>query len=759
MPLDSTMEEDWTALGPEPSLAIAKQFWSAYSPSDPAIRLRFVMHDRSAPAVEQGADSMDAIWPLVVGLQGQGYECYYLSQITKTEGSGWGGQMKDEDVTGIRALAADFDKGLPTTWHEPPSITVHSSMVDGVQKGQALWLVSDCPVAEFRTAQERLIAHYGSDASIVNPSRILRLPGSLHQKGAPQLVTFIGDTAPTPRPLTQLLHGLPPVAPRKEKATGERGVASFTELMSLLPYVDPSVPQKPWLKIISATKNTDFIGAPEGGEDVMCQWAAGDFYNGPKDTVDAEGHPKWRPDGTPVNYEGEEDVRKRYRSNLNRASYGSLKWTAEQNGWKPNAGGYDPNDVFPGGINDQPGTTKPADPFAPELVQFNDANDEDDWPISVRDLLKRPVPRLPELIPGYLEKLVMTYFEGPGSSYKSRIALQDTVCVCIGRALLNEEPVEIAKGLYLSYEDDLDEVQRRLAAMIQSLKLTDAEIEMLHDNLDIWPMKQKPRVIIDVDHKGVATLTRFGKRVKHYLMQNKLAGHHTLIVFDGMLDAVSFGGNTMNETVTVSRVIREFDRWGADLNCSGIAIIHPSRAAERSDTAYSSSYAAAWTTKPRAIQKFKRHHVIEGQNIQDNTPYDKIKVRRFVSKRSHGKDGYHIDLQYRSGAMLAYAPAVGTMEPVDAAVRVVADYRNMYRILQNGKGAGSKGGHFVINAAHTIMQSFRQYAGEKQSPGQFILALKEAVKAEQLRYVNGEGKTKAGYELTAPVAPEEPNVE
>jgi len=59
MPLDNTVipQEDWIATAPEkpkrkrtikPDLAIAKEFWSAFSPDDPSIRLRFLKHDRSA---------------------------------------------------------------------------------------------------------------------------------------------------------------------------------------------------------------------------------------------------------------------------------------------------------------------------------------------------------------------------------------------------------------------------------------------------------------------------------------------------------------------------------------------------------------------------------------------------------------------------------------------------------------------------------------------------------------------------------------
>jgi hypothetical protein len=42
--------------------------------------------------------------------------------------------------------------------------------------------VEGCTIDQFRTLQERLIRAYGSDAAVKDPSRVLRLPGFIHQK-------------------------------------------------------------------------------------------------------------------------------------------------------------------------------------------------------------------------------------------------------------------------------------------------------------------------------------------------------------------------------------------------------------------------------------------------------------------------------------------------------------------------------------------------------------------------------------------------
>jgi len=87
----------------------------------------------------------------------------------------------------IRALYIDGDGiPLPEHWHAKPDFLV----IRDATHWHAYWLVSDCPVEAFRTAQRRLIAFYGTDPSIHDLPRILRIPGTWHQKSEPILVRF-----------------------------------------------------------------------------------------------------------------------------------------------------------------------------------------------------------------------------------------------------------------------------------------------------------------------------------------------------------------------------------------------------------------------------------------------------------------------------------------------------------------------------------------------------------------------------------------
>ena len=86
----------------------------------------------------------------------------------------------------MRAYIADFDKGLPETWHLEPSIIVRTSKVFGpegeIQKGQALWITEDRPIEEFEEGQRPLAVHYQSDPSISNPAEFCVFPAACIRK-------------------------------------------------------------------------------------------------------------------------------------------------------------------------------------------------------------------------------------------------------------------------------------------------------------------------------------------------------------------------------------------------------------------------------------------------------------------------------------------------------------------------------------------------------------------------------------------------
>ena len=103
------------------------------------------------------------------------------------------GGDRDEDISRVNAVFVENDSlsvkeqiARLEAFELPPSL-----MVKTAKSVHAYWLVKDVKVADFRAIQKRLVAKFDGDASCVNESRVLRLPGFNHCKGDPVMVECI----------------------------------------------------------------------------------------------------------------------------------------------------------------------------------------------------------------------------------------------------------------------------------------------------------------------------------------------------------------------------------------------------------------------------------------------------------------------------------------------------------------------------------------------------------------------------------------
>jgi len=109
--------------------------------------------------------------------------------------TGDGRGRKSENVTSVRALFLDLDGApLPTSWGLEPHIVVESSP----EKFHAYWVVSDCPREQFTPLQRALAARFNGDPAVCDLSRVMRLPGFWHCKGAPFLTQIIYESGAQP---------------------------------------------------------------------------------------------------------------------------------------------------------------------------------------------------------------------------------------------------------------------------------------------------------------------------------------------------------------------------------------------------------------------------------------------------------------------------------------------------------------------------------------------------------------------------------
>lgn len=190
---------------------------------DSIIRVR-ILPDKDQPQPKgEASGTVAELWPSIVGAQARGLGVFWLPNLCGFQGD----FAHDTDATGFLALFCDFDHGLPAEWHRNPDIIVHTRE----QHSHAYWCIAAGATAdEWQHAQCRLIAHYkGADPVIKNPSRLMRLPGTLHLKGEANLVTFESMLDPDDRmlgmlpALSEVLKGIPDVrvAEKPKRADAE----------------------------------------------------------------------------------------------------------------------------------------------------------------------------------------------------------------------------------------------------------------------------------------------------------------------------------------------------------------------------------------------------------------------------------------------------------------------------------------------------------------------------------------------------------
>jgi RepB DNA-primase from phage plasmid len=102
------------------------------------------------------------------------------------------GGRKRENVIRARAVFVDADNNLPELAARLKGLLAPSAIVQSSRgRAQFYWWVDDTfPLDEFEPVQRALIAQLGTDPQVYDLPRVMRLSGSLHLKGQPQLVNL-----------------------------------------------------------------------------------------------------------------------------------------------------------------------------------------------------------------------------------------------------------------------------------------------------------------------------------------------------------------------------------------------------------------------------------------------------------------------------------------------------------------------------------------------------------------------------------------
>lgn len=132
-------------------------------------------------------------------------------------GSGEGRNAKS--VQWVRTLFLDSDgKPLP----EKPPLEPHLIVQSSPGKYHMYWRVDGLELTDFAPLQKALAEHYGTDPSVHDLPRVMRLPGFYHRKGEPVRVDLLEASDHDPYSREEVLFAWPRLGQRLEREAAER---------------------------------------------------------------------------------------------------------------------------------------------------------------------------------------------------------------------------------------------------------------------------------------------------------------------------------------------------------------------------------------------------------------------------------------------------------------------------------------------------------------------------------------------------------
>jgi Protein of unknown function (DUF3631)/RepB DNA-primase from phage plasmid len=134
--------------------------------------------------------------------------------------AGDGKRRRAENVTRVRAVFADLD-GSPVQPVIACELEPHIVVESSPGRYHAYWLVDGLPLDQFEGVQRRIATMFNGD-HITDLCRVMRLPGSLHQKdpAKPFMVRIVHQGDRLPYTASEIMRVFPPLEDGKPKATG-----------------------------------------------------------------------------------------------------------------------------------------------------------------------------------------------------------------------------------------------------------------------------------------------------------------------------------------------------------------------------------------------------------------------------------------------------------------------------------------------------------------------------------------------------------
>jgi len=141
---------------------------------------------------------------------------------------------KADNVKAVRAVFADTD-GAPLEPISNCSIEPHIIVESSEGKWHPYWLTDGLALTGFQGVQRRIADKFGTDASVTDLSRVLRLPGFYHRKADPFMVRIIHESRTLPYTADKILETFPPLLKEgTSRHTRQAEIADGDEILKAL---------------------------------------------------------------------------------------------------------------------------------------------------------------------------------------------------------------------------------------------------------------------------------------------------------------------------------------------------------------------------------------------------------------------------------------------------------------------------------------------------------------------------------------------
>lgn len=250
-----------------------------------------------------------------------------------------------------------------------------------------------------------------------------------------------------------------------------------------------------------------------------------------------------------------------------------------------------------------------------------------------------PIPERHWLVQDLIPSGTVTLLYGDGGTGKSLIALQLAAASALGRPWIGRS-VSAGTAVFISAEDDQDELHRRLASVTASEEVSFADL----DRLTIRSLAGEDALLAGLDTRtGILWPTDLFAEIDAFVAEVR----PVVLVLDTLADL--FPGNE-NDRTQARQFIGFLKGLAIRHECAVVLLAHPSMSGLQSGSGTSGS--TGWSNSVRSRLYLSR--VLHGE--EEPNPDARTLTNK---KANYGPTGEEIELTWRDGVFVPNAPDAG----------------------------------------------------------------------------------------------------